>query len=178
MGGCSGPEVAFDEGNDENMQLLSAKALELAQALNESSTVPNTVAGSELRIQLAFESTVDLDLYVTDPLLETVYFANQKSVSGGRIIEDVRCEENTERGVRIEEIRFTHPYAGRYRVGVDFPERCNGGGDPAAYAVSVSGNSKQHAAHGIAHLKQFEVVVLEFDLANDSTSGEVLNDNR
>ena len=32
----------------------------------------------------------DLDLYVTDPLLETLYFANKESKSGGRISRGTR----------------------------------------------------------------------------------------
>ena len=39
-------------------------------------------AGSGVTVQLAFGEEADLDLYVTDPLLETVYFARHESRTG------------------------------------------------------------------------------------------------
>jgi len=121
-----------------------------------------------LVFRLAFDTTVDLDLYVTDPLLETVYFANHQTQSGGRIVADVRCSSAGD-SVRIEEIRFEDPYPGRYRVGVDFPRHCGGedrdGDDEfAGYAVSVNGAGASHSVRGSIERQQFEVVVLEFDL--------------
>ena len=70
---------------------------------------------------LAFGADADLDLYVTDPLLETVYFANQSSRSGGQFLEDVRCDEEQ---IKVEEIRFDAPMPGRYRIGIDYPNAC------------------------------------------------------
>lgn len=114
-----------------------------------------------LLVQLAFGPEADLDLYVTDPRLETVYFANHRSKSGGEISADNRCDGEA---FRIEEIRFGVPEPGRYRVGIDYPEGCDGAGEPSAHAVSVSYNGQRLEAHGSVSLQQFEVIVLEFDI--------------
>jgi hypothetical protein len=121
-----------------------------------------------LVFRLAFDGSVDLDLYVTDPLLETVYFANHRTRTGGTLVEDARCRVDDVEQPRVEEIRFDQPYPGRYRVGVDFPSRCDGSDGPAGYAASVVGAGSSHTARGSIDLQQFEVVVLEFDLEGGS----------
>ena len=127
---------------------------------------------ASLRILLAFDEAADLDLYVTDPLQETVYFANSPSRSGGRLLADVRCDSPA---VRVEEIEFGEPVLGRYRVGVDFPERCAGSPLPrkqrrqGVYAVRIDfpGASETRPPifqRGITELGRFEVILLEFEL--------------
>ena len=113
-----------------------------------------------LIVRLAFGADTDLDLYVTDPQLETVYFANHESKSGGAIGEDRRCGAE---GIQVEEVRFAAPMAGRYRVGVDYPEHCRGGEAPAAHAVSVTYNGQRLEGQGVVELRKFDVVVLEFE---------------
>ncbi len=154
LSGCVEPEPTT-----EALQLLEARGAELARDLKEQSPAePEGVV-----VRLKFDDTVDLDLYVTDPLLETVYFARHESRTGGVIAADVRCDSA---GPRVEEIRFPDPWPGRYRVGVDFPARCDGSSTraPAPYAVSVSANGVVHETHGLVNLKYFEVVVLEFEI--------------
>lgn len=139
--------------------MLEARSAELAGELKEQ----RPPASEGVVVRLKFDDTVDLDLYVTDPLLETVYFARHESRTGGVIAADVRCDTP---GPRVEEIRFVQPWPGRYRVGVDFPGRCDGSASPAPapYAVSVSANGVVHETHGLVNLKYFEVVVLEFEV--------------
>lgn len=152
--GCAEPEFST-----EARQAIEAQALELARTLGEESSAET----DGIVIRLKFDENVDLDLYVTDPLLETVYFARHESRTGGVIRADVRCDTT---GPRVEEIRFANPWPGQYRVGVDFPSRCDGSSSlaPAPFAVSVSANGKVHETHGLVNLKYFEVVVLEFDI--------------
>jgi hypothetical protein len=138
------------------------RSLALAAMVREPPEGPSR----ELVFRLAFDRENDLDLYVTDPLEETVYFANHRVKTGGEIIRDVRCATDAD-VPGVEEVRFAAPYPGRYRVGVDFAERCQGDGMVAGYAVSVQGAGEQHVASGILELNQFEVVTLEFDLEGD-----------
>ncbi|MCB1685790.1 MAG: hypothetical protein R3E82_02335 [Pseudomonadales bacterium] len=154
VAGCAEPETSTEE-----LRALEARATELAQLLSgEESTGADAVV-----VRLKFDESVDLDLYVTDPLLETVYFARHESRTGGAISADVRCDTA---GPRVEEIRFADPWPGRYRIGVDFPARCDGSKSraPAPYAVSVNANGTVYETHGLVNLKHFEVVVLEFEL--------------
>src|SRR5437764_12126764 len=82
---------------------------------------PMTVAGTPtegVSVALLWSAPVDLDLYVTDPSLETVYFANPRSQSGGRLKQDVTCTADT-RQARLESAAWPSPPKGLYRVGVD-----------------------------------------------------------
>lgn len=164
--GCAEPELT-----SEALQALEERAQALAGSLRaEASPEPGGVV-----VRLLFDENVDLDLYVTDPLLETVYFARHESRTGGFFGADMRCDTIADgkadgnaggTGPRVEEIRFPDPWPGRYRVGVDFPARCDGAATraPAPYAVLVSANGNLHEAHGLVNLEFFEVVVLEFEV--------------
>ena len=144
---------------DADLAALNAQADALARDL--SAAAVDDSAGVVVR--LMFDEAVDLDLYVTDPLLDTVYFARHESRTGGVISEDVRCDTA---GSRVEEVRFDSLWPGRYRVGVDFPRRCDGARSihPAPYAVEVSAAGQTHRMHGLVNLEFFEVEVLAFEV--------------
>jgi hypothetical protein len=168
LAGC----VDSDAERQAQREAAFTSSAELQTLLRDGEPVENGNP-DVLVFRLAFASEVDLDLYVTDPLLETVYFANHHTQTGGALVNDARCgvddvDQPRVDQPRVEEIRFDRPYAGRYRVGVDFPERCDGGDGPAGYAVSVVGAGSSYAARGSIELEQFEVVVLEFDLEGKS----------
>jgi len=114
-----------------------------------------------LRVELAFGEGADLDLYVTDPALETVYFANTPTRLGG-LEADLRCGSA---GPRIEVVRFPAAPAGRYRVGVDFPERCGTRGDEGGFRLRVRGPGVAREIEGRVAFGRFESRVLEFELA-------------
>ena len=154
--GCGDTEAARLDAE----RALLRQSSELAELLTLAQDNEIT-DGEALVFRLAFGAEADLDLYVTDPLLETVYFANHRSKTGGAIVRDIRCDDS---GPRVEEVRFEHPYPGRYRVGVDNPERCDGERAPAAFAVSVAGAGVSHHVRGAAPVEQFQLIVLEFEL--------------
>lgn len=158
LAGCTDREAERQRQNEAAL----ARSVELA---GELAGVPGQT-GNGLVFRLAFDTAVDLDLYVTDPLLETVYFANLETQTGGRLSADARCDHEAQ-GIRLEEIRFDLPYPGRYRVGVDYPERCSGAEGPAAYAVDVSGVGVSREARGSIDPMRFQVVVLEFELEGE-----------
>lgn len=114
-----------------------------------------------LRIRLYFGADADLDLYVTGPQLETAYFANTPTRIGGALERDVRCDEGTE--IRIEAVTFPDAPPGRYRVGVDFPERCSRFVGSATYTIVVEGEGLRREHAGEIAFGRFEPLVLEFD---------------
>jgi hypothetical protein len=118
--------------------------------------------GPGLTVTLHWTAPADLDLYVTDPVLETVYFANPRTRSGGVLERDARCTERT--GDYVERARWTAPPLGRYRVGVDFITACSAA-DDAAYSLTVDVNGVRQAVAGRAHLSVREPAVLEFIVA-------------
>jgi hypothetical protein len=84
------------------------------------------------RVPLFFDAAVDLDLYVTGPAQETVYFANDTSRDGGALTADRRCDSPAP---RVETVTFAPAPAGPYRIGVDFMVRCTPGIDRAGFEL-------------------------------------------
>lgn len=137
-----------------------------AQALAERLGAREPAGPDGLRVRLAFGAEVDLDLYVTDPSEETVYYANTPSRSGGALVEDQRC---THPAPRIETVRFPAPLApGRYRIGVDYPRACDEGRAPAPFAVAIDGPGGRTTHRGLARHQVFEPIVLELEIAKDA----------
>lgn len=131
-------------------------APDLAAALRAGPAAP----GGALRVSLAFDAGADLDLYVTDPALETVYFANTPSRLGGALDADRRCDAPAP---RVETVRFDPAPAGRYRVGVDYPESC-AGADAAPFALRVEGPGVELEQAGEVELGHFRSRALEFQV--------------
>ena len=141
----------------------------MVDALRRAPLDPLTV-----QVQLVFGADADLDLYVTDPDQETVYFANTPSRLGGALEADQRCDAALP---RVETIRFEAAPAGRYRVGVDFPERCGGRG-PAPFALLVRGPGLDRVERGEVALGEFRLRVLEFGIGTPlDASAEIPSDD-
>lgn len=135
------------------------EAAELEARLAAQAPVP----AGDVRVQLAFGRGADLDLYVTGPLEETVYYANTPTRVGGELEEDRRCDLE---GEHVETITFPSAREGRYRVGVDYPEACGGGDGPVPFVVRIDTTGSPaggRTQRGLARLRVFDPVVLEFD---------------
>jgi uncharacterized protein YfaP (DUF2135 family) len=122
---------------------------------------PPPPSSARLTVTLGWTEPVDLDLYVTEPSLETAYYANAHTRSGGAFDGDARCADGAG-GVRYEEARWTRPPAGRYRVGVDFPEVCSGRRREVGYAVFVDLDGRREQITGRARLVERQPQLLEF----------------
>jgi hypothetical protein len=136
---------------------LEAEAAQLEAAL---ASAPPAPAGA-LRVRLAFGSAADLDLYVTDPQAETIYFANDRAAAGGRLAADARCDSPAP---RVEEVVFAEPQPGRYRVGVDYMvyrEKCGEQPPVVAYVIAIDGPGGLRIERGLARRGIFDARVLE-----------------
>jgi hypothetical protein len=122
-------------------------------------------AGGALRVQLVFGADADLDLYVTDPLQETVYFGNSpSSVTGGRLDADRRCDAPAP---RIETVAFASARPGHYRVGVDHAAAC-GRRDETVFLLVVDGPGLHRQSRGEISRASFLPRVLEFELSPEA----------
>jgi hypothetical protein len=130
-----------------------------ADALEATLSAEPLAPAEEVVVRLAFAGDADLDLYVSDPLDETVYYANTPVRSGGALDADRRCEDAAP---RVETVRFGRPLAGRYRVGVDFQRRCGGGADVVPWAISIESHGERRLLRGLAEWNVFASRVDEF----------------
>jgi len=126
---------------------LTARADVLEAALGAE---PQVAAGA-LVVRLAFEPAADLDLYVSDPQDETVYYANTPARSGGALDADLRCPH----AQGVETVRFAAPLAGRYRVGVDFQHRCESDERVAPWVISIEAHGERRVLRGLALWRVF-----------------------
>jgi len=152
---------------------MLALALTLGCAgVAELPEVPPDAGGGALspgsvRVRLVFGADADLDLYVTDPRLETVYFANTPIRSGGAIGPDRRCESASP---RIEQVTFRDAPRGRYRVGVDFPRRCRLAVGSVPFLVIVEIGAQRIEQRGEVDFARFEPRVLDFDVGGSDSA--------
>ena len=142
-------------------------ALGLAGCSDEPAPLPppsamgeHPAAAHDVRVRLEFGAAADLDLFVTDPMHEEIYFANSLSRLGGVFEADRRCDDSAP---RVETVRFSPAPAGRYRVSVDFPIRCRPGIEAAPYRVVVEANGEERRVEGTAHFGSLEHIVIEFE---------------
>jgi hypothetical protein len=117
-----------------------------------------------LRVTLLWSDPVDLDLYVTDPRQETVYFANARSDSGGRLERDQACGDHPD---FLETVTWHSPPAGRYRVGVDYHGTCGHSRRAVAFRVVVDGRRRREEVTGWLAPAEFRYIVLEFDVEEE-----------
>jgi len=139
---------------------LEAEAARLEAALAKQAPA----SGGELRVRLAFGASADLDLYVTDPHDETIYFANERAAAGGRLVADARCDSQDP---RIEQVVFAAPSAGRYRIGVDYMvwrDACGEQPPVVAYVLAIDAPSGRRLERGLARRGIFDAKRLELRL--------------
>jgi uncharacterized protein YfaP (DUF2135 family) len=131
--------------------------------------------GNQLLVTLIWAAPVDLDLYVTDPTWETVYFANTPGRTGGRLTRDTRCSDVAAgAGAFVEVASTASPRAGRYRVGVDYIEACSGAAAPVSYRITVEHGERRREATGTLRLEEFQPIVVEFDLQPTGPGGALV----
>ena len=118
-------------------------------------------AAHDVRVRLEFGAGADLDLFVTDPMHEEVYFANSPSRLGGVFGADRRCEDPAP---RVETVRFSPAPAGRYRVSVDYPIRCATDVDAVPFRLVVDADGERREIEGEAHFGELAHIVVEFEV--------------
>ena len=143
----------------------SAEAAVLEAALE---AMPHAAAPDAVVVRLAFGAAADLDLFVSDPRHETVYFANKRARSGGRLAADLRCDAPAP---RIETVRFENALPGRYRIGIDHPVACSDDPAAAVFVVEWPSDGQIQRARGSVAPLVFDSIVQEFDWEAPGSAG-------
>jgi len=95
-------------------------------------------------VSLLWDTNDDLDLYVTSPLGDTVYYGNMYSSSGG--ILDVDRQVNTFVLHPVENIYWDEPPYGEYTVKVNVFRKRTSGSTPFQVRVVIDGESRIYNA--------------------------------
>ena len=95
------------------------------------------VGAGQVEVTLWMSEPTDLDLYVTDPAGQTVYYGNRSVLSGGQLDLDANAACGSNMGVDNEHVYWRgNAPAGTFRVNVSHYESCVGG-RPIDYRVTV-----------------------------------------
>lgn len=96
----------------------------------------------DVQVTLRWDTNADLDLHVTDPAGQEIYFASPSSASGGQL--DVDANGTCEGDAPVENIFWPTGSAptGTYSVSVDYYGACDSNG-PASYVVTILVNGQE-----------------------------------
>ena len=134
--------------------------------------MPSLPAAAGLQVALVWSAPVDLDLYLTDPTWETVYFANNPSRTGAQLMRDTRCRDvASHENAFVELASIAAPQPGRYRVGVDFMDACNGPHQPVSFRIVADYGGMRREMTGTIRLEEFLPIVVEFELRRTGPDG-------
>ena len=142
--------------------LLAACGSRVSTAAPQVPPLPAAQAG--LVVSLTWDAPVDLDLYVTDPTWETLYFANNPTRAGARLENDARCATLVADRPPTERATIENARPGSYRVGVDFIDRCGAKVKEVSFHVTADFAGVRREARGKVNPEEFRVIALEFEL--------------
>ena len=101
--------------------------------------------GGSIQITIGWDTGSDIDLYVLDPLGDTLSFQRPTSPGGGRVDHSGRGDcEAAMANPQIENARWVNrsPPPGEYEVALRYWGECITGGGPTVVVVSVAVNRK------------------------------------
>ena len=96
------------------------------------------VGAGDVEVTLTMSEPTDLDLYVTEPSGQTIFFGNTQAMSGGHLDLDANAACSSNLGVNNEHVYWPagRAQAGTYRVNVGYWESCIGG-RPVTYRLTL-----------------------------------------
>lgn len=119
-----------------------------------------------VQITVAWDSGADIDLYVTDPSGETIYYNEQHdhSTAGGRVDHNARGDCRRQQHPRVENAFWPTPAPlGRYEVELHYFGPCEKSAETEAH-VSVSVRGKVLGSYGYTLKPEQRVDALSFEI--------------
>lgn len=121
-----------------------------------------------LTVEIRWSEKVDLDLFLTGPDGETVYFGNREARSGIRMGTETGCRETAKAAPPyVETAIISWAAAGRYRVSVDYIRDCDTGIGKAPFTVRlIDPNTSRELgrAETTVGFRVLETIGWEFDI--------------
>jgi len=109
-------------------------------------TVGDFPANGRIQIDLTWDGDADLDLHVTDPYGETLYYFHPSSQSGGTFEEDRECYNNNGQPERVI-YNDGSAAAGNYQISVHYFRSCGEARD-VRWNLSVTADNKSSSYSG------------------------------
>jgi hypothetical protein len=109
------------------------------QPVTTSEAATPTLGTGDIQVTLRWATTDDLDLYVTDPEGQIVYYGNPSIPSGGRLDVDANAGCGESNSSPIENVFWPPSQAptGNYQIKVELYSRCNPGSAPIPFEVRL-----------------------------------------
>jgi len=124
-------------------------------------------AGEGAVLELIWQVPVDLDLFLTGPGGETIYFGNRTARLGHQMIAESDCAAVSEREAPyIERAQIPIAHSGTYRASIDFIKHCGMGESTVKAALKLmaaDGTLIQHKYDITVKFQQLNAVAWEFD---------------
>jgi len=129
----------FVEANRSQLEELVASEADAGPAI----TVPDDLGTGDVQVTLLWDGDADLDLYVTDPIGDTVFHGNRSVPSGGQLDRDANagCAPSDQ---SVENVFWPESGApeGAYTISVDHFMQCVDQG-PAAFTLIIRVNGRE-----------------------------------
>jgi hypothetical protein len=109
-------------------------------------TVGDFPANGRIQVELTWEGDADLDLHVTDPYGETIYYFHPFSQSGGSYEEDRECYNNNGQAERVV-YNDGSAAAGNYQISIHYFRSCGEAHD-ARWNLSVTADNRSQNYSG------------------------------
>ena len=142
----------------------------ISTAVAQTRSISVAEIGDALRLELTWSAPVDLDLFVTGPSGETIYFGNKQAKNGDKVIEESNCESVISKSGHLRETVFIPAaQSGKYRVSVDFILQCGSNLEDVAAKIDLfnAQNDTKLTQQTITVRRQvLNTVAMEFEVRN------------
>lgn len=125
-------------------------------------------SSGNIQVTLAWPTQADLDLYVTDPAGEQIFYQHTQSASGGQLDQDARGACQNQADSNLENVYWDQdsPPGGVYQVAVHYWDgaRCSTNAGPTTFTMSISVGGQIIGAYNYTISAGQRVDVASFEL--------------
>ena len=123
-------------------------------------------SSGDIQITLFWQGGADIDMYVTDPMGETISYSHTQSQSGGHLDQDARGDcLRSQANPTIENVYWgPNPPSGRYQIELHHFSACRSGGGATPVTVSIAVGGQVIGAYNYTITPNDRIAVATFDI--------------